>query len=263
MAKKTTKTAKASSVKKKKVAPPVKAVKPAKTAAGRKNTGKQVVKKSSSNKSKSTVVTKAPAAGKSKGKSHTTPNSGSPASLAQAAAKGKPVKVSPVRPKREPVISYVTSHLTGPEAERRKLVVEAVDRGAPLTPEELLKADSGLTSEDVEHYKHLLLEKRAELLGDVASLKADLEHDGDLSNLPMHMADVGSDHYQQEFTLGLMESERRTLREIEDALMRLSKGYFGVCVDTGLPIGKARLEVKPWAKYCIDIIRERERRGLA
>lgn len=257
MAKKTTKTAKTSSVKKKKAAP---AAKPAKPAAGHKTTAKQPAKKGAISKSKPAVASKAPVAVKPKGKTRAPSSSSGPSS---AVTKSKPIKVSPVRPKREPMISYATSHLTGPEAERRKLVVEAIERGSPLTPEELLKADSGLTSEDVEHYKHLLLEKRAELLGDVASLKADLEHDGDLSNLPMHMADVGSDHYQQEFTLGLMESERRTLREIEEALGRLSNGYYGVCVDTGLPIGKARLEVKPWAKYCIDIIRERERRGLA
>lgn len=261
MAKKITKTAKTSSVKKKKPAAAVRAAKPS---AGRKSPEKQTTKSVPAGKAKSAVVSKAPAGGKPKVKPRSgSSNGGSPSAVAPVAVKSRPAKTSRLRPRPEPIVSRATSTLTGPEAERRNLVLTAIERGASLTPEELLKADSGLTAEDVEHYKHLLLEKRAELLGDVASLKADLEHDGDLSNLPMHMADVGSDHYQQEFTLGLMESDRRTLREIEEALMRLSEGYYGVCIDTALPIGKARLDAKPWAKYCIDIIRERERRGLA
>jgi DnaK suppressor protein len=73
------------------------------------------------------------------------------------------------------------------------------------------------------------------------------------------MADVGSDNYEQEFTLGLVESERRLLREIDDALGRIDRGIYGVCLDRGTPINKARLELQPWAKYSIEAARLREK----
>ena len=50
---------------------------------------------------------------------------------------------------------------------------------------------------------------------------------GDLSTVPYHMADVGTDNFEHEFTLGLIENEEEELREIDAALERLEKGTFG------------------------------------
>ena len=75
------------------------------------------------------------------------------------------------------------------------------------------------------------------------------------------MADIGTDNFQQEFTLGLVESERKLLGEINAALIRIQKGTYGVCEESGKPIGKARLDVTPWARYCIEVARDMERRG--
>lgn len=145
---------------------------------------------------------------------------------------------------------------------REGQAAQAVAMGQTLTPAQLRKIKSGLGRKELAGYRRLLFEKRAELLGDVASLQNDVnEKSGNLSNMPLHMADVGSDHYEQEFTLGLMESERKLLREIDDAIMRISDGTYGICVVSGLPIGSARLDAKPWAKYCIEVVREREKRG--
>ncbi|MBI5866241.1 MAG: TraR/DksA C4-type zinc finger protein [Planctomycetes bacterium] len=103
------------------------------------------------------------------------------------------------------------------------------------------------------------------MVGDVTTMRNEAlsknrqDAAGDLSNMPLHMADVGTDNYEQEFTLGLIESERQTLREIEEALDRIHKGTFGVCAATGKPIGKARLRATPWAKYCYEYVLEQER----
>ncbi len=133
----------------------------------------------------------------------------------------------------------------------------------PLSDAQLRKVKTGLTRKDINYFKSLLLEKRAEIVGDVMSMEdARSGKVGNLSNMPLHMADVGSDNYETEFNLGLVESERRLLREIDDALERISNRTYGVCIESGEPINKARLEIKPWAKYCIDVARERERRGL-
>lgn len=85
------------------------------------------------------------------------------------------------------------------------------------------------------------------------------ESSGNLSSMPIHMADLGTDNYEQEFTLGLIESERALLREIDEALHRIQKGTYGVCQATGKAIGKARLSAQPWTKYCYDYVLEQEK----
>lgn len=128
----------------------------------------------------------------------------------------------------------------------------------PLTEDQLRKVKTGLTKKDLAAFTRLLLEKRAELSGDVESLRNDVKNSG--ANISYeHMADIGSDNYEQEFTLGLVETERQLLNEIDDALHRIEKGYYGVCIETGQPINRARLEAKPWARYCIEVAREKER----
>ena len=119
---------------------------------------------------------------------------------------------------------------------------------------------SNLTPEQIERYRILLLAKRAELLGDVNSMEGDAlrksENDtGNLSSMPIHMADIGTDNYEQEFALGLLDSERKILREIDAALDRIKEGTFGLCEGTGNPISIARLEANPWARYCIEYAR--------
>src|SRR3974390_1849196 len=52
---------------------------------------------------------------------------------------------------------------------------------------------------------------------------------GNLSNVPLHMADLGTDNYDQEFTLGLIENEQGTLEMVNEALGRMEKGTYGLC----------------------------------
>ncbi|MCC6683068.1 MAG: hypothetical protein IT445_19390 [Phycisphaeraceae bacterium] len=137
------------------------------------------------------------------------------------------------------------------------------DAQVAWTDAKLKRVKTGLTRKDLEHFRALLIEKRGEILGDVDSLKSSNSGGaGNLSNMPLHMADVGSDNYEQEFTLGLVEWERRLLNEIDNAIERIIKGTYGVCMQSGVPIPRERLEIKPWAKYSIEVVRDRERRGL-
>ena len=124
------------------------------------------------------------------------------------------------------------------------------------------KNQAGLNSKDLEHFRDLLLQKRREIVGDMSQMEREALRSAsgsNLSNLPLHMADMGTDNYEQEFTLGLIESERQILREIDDALVRIKSGTFGVCAATGQPIGRARLRATPWAKYCYDYVLANER----
>jgi len=122
-------------------------------------------------------------------------------------------------------------------------------------------AKSPLPKEDLKAFRRMLLEKRRDLVGDLTGIQAGTlrvnrqEGSGDLSSMPTHPADLGTDNFEQEFTLGLLESERALLKEIDQALERIENGTYGVCAGTGKPIGKARLLAQPWAKYCIDYAR--------
>lgn len=127
------------------------------------------------------------------------------------------------------------------------------------------KTSEYLTDQEVEHYKQLLLDKMHELVGDVNSIenealkKSRLDASGDLSSMPIHMADIGTDNYDQEFALNLLDSERKILYEIIEALQKIDKQIYGICEVTGRGISKARLEARPWARYCIEYAKLIER----
>lgn len=125
-----------------------------------------------------------------------------------------------------------------------------------------VRNQAGLKAREIEYFRDLLITKRRELLGDVSHMEEEaLRHGGNsnLSNLPIHMADMGTDNYEQEFTLGLVEKDRQLLREINTALIKMRDGTYGVCEGTGKPIAKARLEAKPWARYSIEYARQVEK----
>jgi RNA polymerase-binding protein DksA len=73
---------------------------------------------------------------------------------------------------------------------------------------------------------------------------------------------MGTDNYEQEFTLGLVQKDRDILREINLALAKIQNGTYGICEGTGKPIGKPRLEARPWARYSIEYARKLESRGV-
>jgi DnaK suppressor protein len=114
-----------------------------------------------------------------------------------------------------------------------------------------------LTKKQLNHYRELLLIKRAELVGDLTSMEAAAlrSSGGEISHMPIHMADIGSDTFDQDFNLGLAEKDRKHLREIDEALQRIEDRSYGVCQMTGKDIPKARLDAKPWAKYTIEAAR--------
>ena len=83
-----------------------------------------------------------------------------------------------------------------------------------------------MTKTDLESYRKLLLTLRARLTGNLSHLAEEAlratggENSGSLSNTPIHMADLGTDNFEQEFTLSLMQNEEQVLEEIAEALAR-------------------------------------------
>jgi RNA polymerase-binding protein DksA len=115
------------------------------------------------------------------------------------------------------------------------------------------KKKTSLTAAEIENFKALLLSKRSEILDSVAHMEDEAlrKPRSDLSNMPIHMADAGSDTFEQENTLGLMDSERKLLAEIDAALERIEKNKYGICEGEGETIAKVRLKAIPWARYCV------------
>jgi RNA polymerase-binding protein DksA len=149
------------------------------------------------------------------------------------------------------------------KAERHKVDEPPVRLPPPpvTSDSKMAKNRAGLTPKELEFFRSLLMEKRRELLGDVTSMEREALRSGNtnLSNLPLHMADTGTDNYEQEFTLGLVEKDRNLLREINVALAKIQDGSYGICEGTGKPISKPRLEAQPWAKYSIEHARQLEK----
>lgn len=110
---------------------------------------------------------------------------------------------------------------------------------------------------------HLL---RARLRGDVTAMaevalrKSGIEG-SDSNAMPIHMAELGSDNFEQEFTLGLMEADEGTLGSIDAALERIHDGTYGKCVECEGVISKARLNAIPYTPVCIKCAEIQENGG--
>ncbi len=120
-----------------------------------------------------------------------------------------------------------------------------------------MQGDTVMKKADMKVYKERLLLIRARLRGDVNAManaalyKTRSESSGDLSSIPIHMADVGSDNFEQEFTLSLMENEEETLDLVEAAIERIEEGVYGSCQECGGRIPKTRLNAIPFTPYCV------------
>lgn len=118
---------------------------------------------------------------------------------------------------------------------------------------------------ELKAYKERLLALRARLRGDVSAMadaalkKTRTESSGDLSSMPIHMADIGSDNFEQEFTLSLMQTEEDTLQAIENALERIEDNEYGTCEECGGAIKKSRLNAIPYTPLCIKCAEAQER----
>ena len=123
---------------------------------------------------------------------------------------------------------------------------------------------SKLNVKERKELREILLQRRAQLVGDVTHMQDSTLNQtvsaasGGLSRVPYHMADVGTDNFEHEFTLGLIENEAEELREIDAALKRLDEKAFGVCEQCDKPIPKSRLRVIPYARLCIECKRGQE-----
>lgn len=125
-----------------------------------------------------------------------------------------------------------------------------------------LSLKTTLTAKQLREFRDKLMKYRIQLLSDLGSIEKEaLIVYSDTSHMPIHMADAGSDAYDQDLKLGMAASERRRIRDIEAALIRIKKKTYGVCHLTGEKIPDARLKAKPWAMYTKESAEKIERRS--
>jgi RNA polymerase-binding protein DksA len=116
---------------------------------------------------------------------------------------------------------------------------------------------------ELKGFKEQLLALRARLRGDITQMAdAALNKNGThASAMPIHMADIGSDASEQEFTLSLMENDEGTLGSIELALEKIEEGTYGRCEECEGEIAKQRLQAIPYAVHCIRCATHIQERG--
>ena len=106
-----------------------------------------------------------------------------------------------------------------------------------------------MEKKQLQHYKKVLLNKREELL---ESIKRNPFREDGLEARKGDLADLSDRNSNNVISLHLKETETKLLRAIDEALLRLDKGVYGICTSCGEKISKARLEAVPWTRLCIS-----------
>jgi DnaK suppressor protein len=124
-----------------------------------------------------------------------------------------------------------------------------------------------LKKKDNDHFEKRLLEERAKLVKELQHLddtvlnKNQRDSSGDLSAYSFHMADMGTDSMEREKAFLAASSEGRNLLEVDEALRRLYRGEYGVCVNCGTEITIKRLEAVPSTTLCLSCKEKEEKAG--
>jgi RNA polymerase-binding transcription factor DksA len=123
--------------------------------------------------------------------------------------------------------------------------------------------------EELEKNRQRLLELAARLKADEQGVAGDAlrqvsgDVSGNLSNVPLHLADLGTDTFEQEMSASLMTNSRQLQTEVAAALERIEQGKFGQCEQCGRDIGEGRLQAVPYTRYCVECAQNAENEGEA
>jgi RNA polymerase-binding protein DksA len=127
------------------------------------------------------------------------------------------------------------------------------------------KLKKKLNKKELAVFRKLILKIKDDILDEIKHIsddtlkKSQKEASGDISGYTYHMADVATDTYDREFSLGLASNERKLIYELDDALKRMDEGIFGICADCKSLITKTRLKAVPYARLCVKCQEKREK----
>jgi len=117
-----------------------------------------------------------------------------------------------------------------------------------------------LTEQEIRNYRNVLAAMLSGVSSHVTEMadKALQSNSGELSKVPLHLADAGTDNFEQEFSLSLAEAGSQSLPLIEAAIKRIAEGTYGICEECGVYIPRARLNAVPFAHLCVKCASELE-----
>lgn len=104
-----------------------------------------------------------------------------------------------------------------------------------------------MNSEKLEYFRRLLIDQlgqHTEHIRDDRAAALDLSDDGVKDSTDLSLMDVN-----KELALRLGERESQAVADIDQALLRIREGSYGVCARCGGPIDERRLEAVPTARY--------------
>ncbi|MDR2104853.1 MAG: TraR/DksA C4-type zinc finger protein [Deferribacteraceae bacterium] len=117
-----------------------------------------------------------------------------------------------------------------------------------------------LTDERKEYFRQKLLELKAELitrLNERYNESLSFGNDG-----AQDSCDEAYNIYSRNLVLGKVETDALKLQLVEQALIRIASGGYGICQDCEDEIDERRLEIVPFARFCLSCKNELERKGL-
>ncbi len=123
-----------------------------------------------------------------------------------------------------------------------------------------------LNKKELADFKKIVLKKKEEILDDIKHISEDTlkksqkDASGDISGYTYHMADVATDTYDREFSMGIASNERKVIYELDDALKKIEEGAFGICEECKNLIAKNRLKAVPYARLCIKCQEKKEKK---
>jgi RNA polymerase-binding protein DksA len=101
------------------------------------------------------------------------------------------------------------------------------------------------------------------LAGEAGEATGEREALSELSHADQHPADLGTEMFEREKDLSIVDRVDAEIADVDRALKRLDDGTYGVCEACGRPIPKARLEIKPEARFCVADQARAEREARA
>ena len=109
----------------------------------------------------------------------------------------------------------------------------------------------------MESMRDALLARRDEVQSEIDRLEQELrwfgsDDESDMSGVGNHLADEGSNVFEQERISTVVADMEDVLAQVNAALDRMDNGTYGICQRCGKPINEERLEAFPHVAFCID-----------
>lgn len=109
----------------------------------------------------------------------------------------------------------------------------------------------------LEYFRIKLLAWKAEI---VEATKGTILHLQEESEKHPDVADRATSESERSLELRTRDRQRKLISKIDEAIMRIDQNEYGYCVDSGEPIGVARLDARPIATLSLEAQERHEKR---